>query len=59
MCLLFSVVGLYLCKNRWATFTEVEEKERRYHTRCNVANRTSRLFAHCFITCYKHTFTNN
>ncbi len=28
-----------------ATFTEVEEKERRHHTRCNVANRASRLFA--------------
>lgn len=30
----------------WATFTEVEEKERSYRTRCNVANRNSRLFAH-------------
>jgi hypothetical protein len=29
----------------WETFTEVEEKERRYHTRCNVANKTNRLFA--------------
>ena len=33
-----------------ATLAGVENKERRYHTRCNVANRTSRLVATLYIT---------
>ena len=37
-------------KSGGATFTDVEERKRRYHTRCNVANRTSRPFAHLIIT---------
>ena len=33
-----------------ATLAGVENKERRYHTLCKVANRTSRLVPHLYIT---------